>query len=180
MPSRCRRSLVVTAALFGLATTSLSGQTQVARTSDVTSLDSIIAAVYDAISGPVGQPRQWDRFTTLFHPEARLVPTRCPETGPCTLRVLTPSAYRQLADSFLVNEGFREVELSRRTERYGAIAHAFTSYASFRRGETTPFARGINSMQFFWDGSRWWVLSIYWDSERPNNPLPPAFETRTP
>ncbi len=180
MPSRRTISVVLAVLLLGLATTRLPGQTLVARTSDVGTLDSIIAAVYDAISGPVGQPRQWDRFNTLFHPEARLVPTRCPETGPCTLRVLTPASYRQLADSFLVKEGFREVELSRRTERYGAIAHAFTSYASYRRGESTPFARGINSMQFFWDGSRWWVLSIYWDSERPNNPLPPAFETRAP
>lgn len=148
----------------------------VARTSDVSTVDSIIAALYQTISGPVGQPRQWDRFATLFHPEARLVPTRCPEAGTCTLRVLTPAQYRQNADSFLVREGFQETELARRTERYGSIAQAFSSYQSFRRGETQPFTRGINSIQLFWDGSRWWVLSIFWDSERPSNPLPPAFE----
>ena len=150
----------------------------VARTSDVSTVDSIIAALYQTISGPVGQPRQWDRFSTLFHPEARLIPTRCPEAGTCTLRVMTPAQYRQNADTFLVKEGFQETELARSTERYGNIAQAFSSYQSFRRGETTPFTRGINSIQLFWDGTRWWVLSIFWDSERPGNPLPAAFEKR--
>lgn len=160
----------------------LQGQatTIAARTSDVATIDSIISALYASISGPVGEPRQWDRFATLFHPDARLIPTRCPGAGPCSLRVLTPATYRQGSDSFLVSEGFTETELVRRTERYGSIAQAFSSYASFRRGETTPFARGINSIQLFWDGSRWWVLQVFWDSERPNNPLPPDFVTRAP
>ena len=65
-----------------------------------------------------------------------------------------------------------ERELVRRTERYGSMAQAFSSYASYRRGETEPFARGINSFQLFWDGQRWWIMTIFWDSERPNNPLP--------
>jgi hypothetical protein len=94
--------------------------------------------------------------------------------------VLTPAQYRQNADTFLVNEGFQEAELARRTERYGSIAQAFSSYQSFRRGETQPFTRGINSIQLFWDGTRWWVLSIFWDSERPSNPLPAAFEKPGP
>ncbi|HWA14880.1 MAG TPA: hypothetical protein VG817_00505 [Gemmatimonadales bacterium] len=153
--------------------------TIVARTSDVSTIDSILTALYATISGPVGKPRQWDRFATLFHPEARLIPTRCPAAGPCSLRTMTPAQYRQNADSFLVNEGFTEIELVRHVERYGSIAHAFSSYASYRRGETAPFARGINSIQLFWDGMRWWVLQIYWDAERPNNPLPPEFAGQT-
>ena len=56
------------------------------------------------------------------------------------------------------------------------MAQAFSSYQSFRRGEPAPFARGINSIQLFWDGQRWWIMSIFWDAERPGNPLPAAFE----
>ncbi len=170
------RLLLLTTLLVGAAT-SLAAQnsTIVARTSDVSTIDSIITALYASISGPVGAPRQWDRFATLFHPEARLIPTRCPAAGPCSLRTMTPAQYRQNADSFLVNEGFTEAELVRHVERYGSVAHAFSSYASFRRGETAPFARGINSIQLFWDGHRWWVLQVYWDAERPNNPLPSEF-----
>ena len=147
-----------------------------ARPADVATIDSIITTLYAVISGPVGQPRQWDRFLSLMHPDARLMPSRCDSTGACTVRILSPTEYRQRADSTLVAVGFTEQELKRTTERYGAVAHAFSSYASFRRGETTPFARGINSIQLFWDGHRWWIMSIFWDSERPGNPLPADFQ----
>ena len=60
-------------------------------------------------------------------------------------------------------------------ERFGNVAHVFSSYESFRRGETKPFTRGINSIQLVWDGRRWWVLSIFWDSERPDQPIPAEF-----
>ncbi len=172
-----RTALALGAASVVTITGQLTAQASlVARTSDVSTVDSIIAALYQTISGPVGQPRQWDRFATLFHPEARLIPTRCPEAGTCTLRVMTPAQYRQNADTFLVKEGFTEAELVRTVERYGNVAQAFSSYESYRRGETQPFTRGINSIQLFWDGSRWWVLNIFWDSERPNNPLPSAYQ----
>lgn len=175
MFERYPRTPLVLALLF-VAGPLVGQASMVARTSDVSTIDSIISALYATISGPVGQPRQWDRFATLFHAEARLIPSRCPEAGTCTLRVLTPVQYRQNADTFLVNEGVQERELARRVERYGSIAQAFSSYESYRRGETRPFTRGINSIQLFWDGTRWWVLNIFWDSERPGNPLPPAFE----
>lgn len=175
------RSLLLLSLLAAFAAAPSQAQTTsiVARTSDVATIDSIITALYAVISGPVGEPRQWERFTTLFHPDARLVPTRCPGAGPCSLRVLTPAQYRQNADSLLVSIGFTETELTRRVERYGSIAHAFSSYASFRNGEKTPFARGINSIQLFWDGSRWWILQVFWDSERPTNPLPADFEGKS-
>lgn len=147
-----------------------------ARPADVATIDSIITTLYAVISGPVGQPRQWDRFMSLMHPDARLMPTGCNPTNRCSVRIMTPAEYRQRADSFLVAMGFFEKELQRRTERYGAIAQSFSAYESYRHGETTPFGRGINSIQLFWDGGRWWIMSIFWDSERPDNPLPPAFE----
>lgn len=146
-----------------------------AAPADVSTIDSIVSVLYAVISGPVGQPRQWARFASLFHPQARLMPSHCDSAGRCDVRVLTPQEYRQRADSFLVKEGFTERQIAARTERFGNVAHVFSSYESFRRGETKPFTRGINSIQLVWDGRRWWVLSILWDSERPNNPLPPAY-----
>ena len=146
-----------------------------ANPADVSSIDNIITALYAVISGPVGQPRQWDRFASLMHPQSRLSPTGCPPTGPCGVRTWTSAEYRQRVDSSLTAIGFREVELVKRVERYGNVAHAFSSYASFRGTETTPFSRGINSIQLFWDGTRWWIYSIFWDSERPGNPLPADF-----
>ncbi len=141
------------------------------RPADVTTIDSVLTALYSTISGPVGQPRQWDRFLTLFHPNAHMVPTRCGPTR-CVAPFLTPQEYQGRADSVLTTMGFREVELARRTDRFGAIAQAYSSYASYRAQESAPFSRGINSVQLFWDGTRWWIVSIIWDDERPGLSLP--------
>src|ERR1044071_1076901 len=46
-----------------------------ARPGDTASMDSILAALYDVISGPAGQQRDWDRMRALFAPGARLIPT---------------------------------------------------------------------------------------------------------
>ncbi|HMU61377.1 MAG TPA: hypothetical protein PKA66_06305 [Gemmatimonadales bacterium] len=173
-----RRFLVPVAALLlavGVGTGTAQDRAP-AHEADVRSIDSIITALYAVISGPIGEPRQWDRFHSLMHPDARLIPTGCDTAGACRLRIMTPAEYQSRADSFLVASGFTERELHRTVERYGAIAHAFSSYASFRGTEPTPFARGINSIQLFWDGTRWWVLSVFWDAERPSNPLPSSFE----
>jgi hypothetical protein len=32
--------------------------------------------------------------------------------------------------------------------------------------------RGINSLELFNDGKRWWVLSVQWDEEREGNKIP--------
>lgn len=158
------------------AATAAAQDTPPARPADVGSIDSIITVLYAVISGPVGEPRQWDRFHSLMHPGARLMPTGCSPAGECRVRIWTPAEYQQRADSALVAVGFFEKELHRTTERYGNIAQAFSSYESYRRGEATPFSRGINSIQLFWDGTRWWIMSIFWDSERPDNPLPEAYQ----
>lgn len=143
------------------------------RPADVQTVDSIIPALYDVISGPPGQARQWDRMMSLFHPAARLIPTGCNAEGKCGARILTPDEYRRLADSGLVAIGFREREVSSRVERFGNVAHVWTQYESYRFDEATPFMRGINSIQLLWDGARWWILSVFWDNDRPGNPLLP-------
>jgi hypothetical protein len=148
-----------------------------ANPADVGTIDSIIPVLYAVISGPVGAPRQWERMRTLFHPEARLIPTGCGPSGECGARLMTVDGYIERADSLLRAVGFREVEIARRTVRYGNVAHAFSTYESYRLDETAPFTRGINSIQLLWDGRRWWVMNVFWDSERPGNPIPAEFES---
>lgn len=147
----------------------------VARPADVASLDAIIAALYDVISGPAGQRRDWDRMRTLFVPGARLIPTgRRADTA--TMRMLTVEEYITGVGPRLEEGGFFEREIGRRTERYGGIAHVFSSYDSRRTAaDLAPFARGINSIQAWHDGKRWWIVTIYWESERPDNPIPSRY-----
>jgi hypothetical protein len=149
------------------------------RATDVSTIDSITAALYASISGTRDQPRQWERFHTLFHPNAHMIPMRCGATK-CIAQYMTPAEYQQRADSLLRSIGFVEKELTRRIDRFGAMAQVYSSYASFRNAETAPFSRGINTLQLFWDGTRWWILNIAWDDERPNNPLPADMQGAAP
>ena len=144
-----------------------------ARPSDVASIDAIISALYDAISGPAGQKRDWDRFRSLFTPGARLIPTGRRPDSSRVIRMITPEEYATTIGPQLENGGFFEREIGRRTEQFGNIAHVFSAYDSKRTAaDTVPFARGINSIQLFNDSRRWWVVTIFWDSERRDNPIP--------
>ena len=142
-----------------------------AKPEDVKSLDAIVAALYDVISGPAGE-RNWGRFRSLFIPEARLIPTSKTAEGKITYRVLTPDDYVNHAGQSFMKQGFFEGEISRRSEQFGNIAHVWTTYESRHAQGEQPFARGINSLQLFNDGARWWVIEIVWDSERPGTSIP--------
>ena len=140
---------------------------------DVASMDAIVAALYASISGDAGVARDWDRFRNLFHPSARLMPTGTDAQGQGTLRPLTPQDYVDRAGPSLVRDGFHEQEIARRTDRYGRIAHLFSTYEARRAAtDPRPFMRGINSIQLFDDGTRWWIVSVYWQAEAPDLPLP--------
>ncbi|MGH7555418.1 MAG: hypothetical protein ACREMQ_20650 [Longimicrobiales bacterium] len=173
------RTAAVALALFLASAVSVTAQESQApepRPQDVASIDAIMAAVYDVISGPKGQKRDWDRFYSLFAPGARLIPTgRTPEGG-VRLRALTPQEYAAGSGLSLEQNGFFEREIFRVAESYGNIAHAFSTYESRRTAEDpTPFARGINSFQLLNDGNRWWIVTIYWQGERPDTPIPARY-----
>jgi hypothetical protein len=140
---------------------------------DVASIDAILGALYDVISGPAGQSRNWDRMRSLFVPGARLIPTGRRPDGTRRLTVWTVDEYISTVGPTLERGGFFEREIARRIERFGNIAHAFSTYESRRTAaDPQPFARGINSIQLWFDDKRWWVVTIYWEGERPDNPIP--------
>ncbi|HKP48193.1 MAG TPA: hypothetical protein VJT50_16450 [Pyrinomonadaceae bacterium] len=152
--------------------------TPTANPADVASVDSIIAAVYDVISGPAGKKRDWDRMKSLFIPGARLIPTGPRQTGGYGSRVLTVDEYAERAGGFFDKEGFYEREVSRKTEQFGQIVHAFSTYESRHAPDEKPFQRGINSIQLMNDGTRWWVVTIFWQGEDEKHPLPEKYLTK--
>lgn len=180
MAARPFRS-VITAVLIGIAAAPAAAQQTpapappAAQPADVESLDAILTALYDVISGPAGQARDWDRFRSLFVPGARLIPTGRPQGAPARAMVWSPEEYIARAGASLESGGFFENEIGRVTESFGAVTHAFSAYESRRTPDAEPFSRGINSIQLLDDGTRWWVVSIFWDSERPDNPIPPRY-----
>ncbi|MCA1817401.1 MAG: hypothetical protein LC746_13600 [Acidobacteria bacterium] len=168
-------------------------QTPAANPADVDTIDHILAALYDVISGPAGKKRDWDRMRSLFIPGARLIPTssrRAPGTPPdapltgkeeYAARVLSPEDYIARSAPFLEGNGFFERESARRTEQYGHIAHVFSTYESRHKAEDAkPFQRGINSIQLVNDGRRWWVVTIFWEGETNVTPLPDKYLKSAP
>ena len=148
---------------------------QEADPADVGSIDAIMAAVYDVISGPAGEARDWDRWHSLFAEGATLSQVGCGPNG-CGRLVMTPDSYVERAGAMLEQQGFFEIETHRVLEQFGMIAHAFSTYEAKRtEADAEPFMRGINSFQLMNDGSRWWVVSIYWQAEGPNNPIPAKY-----
>ena len=143
-----------------------------AKPEDVASVDAIIAALYDVISGPAGQPRDWDRFRSLMAPNARLVPTGRRD-GRGVMRSLTADEYARTIGPQLEQGGFFERELGRKVERFGNVVHLMSAYDSKRTlQDAAPFARGVNSIQLWFDGQRWWVVTIFWQAESPDTPIP--------
>jgi hypothetical protein len=140
---------------------------------DGDSIESAVHAVYDTISGPAGT-RDWARFRSLFAEGARLIPIRVTAES-TTPSVLTVEDYAKRAGANFEKNGFFEAEVSRRVERFGNIAHVFSTYESRHAPGEKPFARGINSFQLVFDGKMWKVITILWDSERAGNAIPERY-----
>lgn len=176
-----RLSILATALVLGLgapaaAQTPAQPPASTALPADVASPEAIVTALYDVISGDVGVARDWERFRSLFHPTARLMPSGVNREGVGVVRSVTPDEYIVRSEPLLVGEGFHEREIARKSERFGSVVHVWSTYESLHSlSDPAPFARGINSIQLFHDGARWWVLSVYWQSETPDAPIPAEY-----
>ena len=137
---------------------------------DTHSIDAVLHALYSSISGPAGEARDWDRFRSLLFPGARLVRTDLDENGTPRALAMEARAYEVDTTGYFQRESFYETEIGRRVERFGNIAHVFSAFeARHAPGDAKAFKRGVNSVQLFHDGRRWWVVSVLWDNEREEN-----------
>lgn len=147
-----------------------------ARASDVASVDAILAALYDVISGPAGQKRDWDRMRALFVDGGRLIAIGHTPAGEFTKRMMTVEDYIRTSGPFLEEKGFTEHEIARRVEQFGGVVHVFSTYEGrIKADDPKPFVRGINSIQLMNDGTRWWVVTVFWEAESAANPLPEQY-----
>ncbi len=153
----------------------LASVSPLARAADGDSTETIVRAVYDAISGPAGT-RDWARFRGLFADGARLIPMRVTPEG-AAARVMSPDDYAKSAGASFEKTAFYESEVSRKVETFGNMAHVFSTYESRRAPGEKAFARGINSFQLVKDGRSWKVMTILWDAEREGNPIPEKYLT---
>lgn len=142
----------------------------------VKSIDSTIKTLYEVISGEKGAPRDWKLFKYLLHKDAKLIPSGSNRQGVVGVRYMTPDQYIETSGKWLLENGFFENEIGRTVNQFGNIAQVFSSYESFKSvKDKKPFARGINSIQLYNDGNRWWILNIFWQGETTKHPIPKKY-----
>ena len=147
------------------------------RPEDVATIDGVIKAYYEVISGPVGQPRQWSRDRTLYIPDISFVAMSEDKNGHPRAHIASHQQFVDASNDMLLKEGFYESEIHRSTQKFGNIAHVFSTYESRIKAGGPVIARGINSLELFYDGKRWWIASAVWDDERADNPIPQEYLT---
>lgn len=137
---------------------------------DVATLDGIIAAFYDVVSGPAGTPRDWGRDSTLYTAGLRFV-----SQGDSGWQSVDHAAYARRSGPFLAR-GFFEREIHREIHRFGDMAQVFSTYEWARPAADGPErGRGINSIELIWAQGRWWITYAQWTADRPEHPIPPRF-----
>jgi hypothetical protein len=147
-----------------------------ARPDDVRSVDAIITALYASISGKLGEKRDWDRMRSLFAPGARLIPLAPQPNGGGVPRMQTVEEYIARSGPTIEQLGFAEVEIARRSEEFGNMVHVWSTYSgTVAAPNQPPPPRGINSIQLSNDGTRWFIVNIFWESESARNPLPAKY-----
>jgi hypothetical protein len=150
---------------------------------DVDTVDHLMAALYDVISGPMGKQRDWDRFRSLFLPDGRLgrIIADAPAATEQPARkgdvaFLTPDMYVERDDPYFKAHGFFERSIANRVEEFGNLVHVWSTYESrHAAGDAKPFARGVNSIQIVHAQGRYWLASVLWDDERPGLTLPQKY-----
>jgi hypothetical protein len=163
------------------------GQSQIKKTVDnkepekdytenVLTIDSTINSLYAVISGEKKEKRDWALFKFLFYPDAKLIASGKNDEGKPQVKYMKPEEYIKSSGKWLVENGFFENEIYRNVDAFGTMAHVFSTYESFQsKKDETPFMRGINSIQLFNDGKRWWIVNVYWSQESKRNLIPEEY-----
>lgn len=144
------------------------------RKEDVATLDGLMRAYYEVVSGPANTPRNVVRDLLLHHPDAQMMVPDKDKTGRPILRKFDVKSFHEWGAPVYAN-GFFEKEIHRETLSFGRNTLVWSTYETRHTPDGPVVARGINSIQVYFDGERYWILAETWDSERKDNPIPQRF-----
>ncbi|NTX53908.1 hypothetical protein [Myxococcus sp. CA039A] len=159
-------SLLLALTACAHAPPSIPVETIPARPGDVASIDGVMKAFYEVVNLAPDAPRQWARDRTLYSPWIHFV-----SIGQ-KVSIWDHQGFVEATEP-LVRAGFREWEINRVTRRYGNIAHVASTYETRTGPGEGSLSRGVNYIQLYFDGARWWVTSVVWQSEDAAHPIPP-------
>jgi|TARA_B100000315_G_C14393190_1_gene502988 hypothetical protein len=138
---------------------------------DTKTIKNLTAALYEAICFDADRPQDWDRISNLVIPEGRFGFSM---GNPFVF--LTLDDFKEFATEHMkaAEEKFIEEEISQVVLEFGCIAHVSSSYSGVY-DDGKLIRRGINSIQLMHEDDRWWLVSMIWDDESPENPLPSEY-----
>jgi hypothetical protein len=142
---------------------------------DVQSIESIMSALTDVISGSADQERDWERFKYLFSEDAKLIPTQISDNEEVVYNYWSPQEYVAMYKENRGGTAFYEQELFRITESFGNIAHCFSTYAVRTEENGEIERRGINSIQLLKGSKRWYIMNVFWSNETETEKLPSKY-----
>ena len=135
-------------------------------------LDELTKALDDAVSGPANKDRTCLR--QILVPDARLTPVRKADDGSFAPHNLSVDDWIN-AVAKRGGGAFYEVQVKVKTETYGHFAHLWSTYEIRPTPDGKPEAVGINSIQAVFDGTRWHVQSVFWESNATAGPVPEKY-----
>jgi hypothetical protein len=141
------------------------------RPEDVATVDGVVKAYYEVVTGPAGQPRDWARDRTLYVPDVRFVMVTVGKDGKPTAHVMSHQEFVEESDAPL-RKGFYEKELKRDTWQWGSLAQVRSSYETRHSPDGPIVGRGVNTLGLVHDGKRWWIAGATWQDESPGLVLP--------
>ena len=155
-----KRTVSLATFLAAIAASTAGAQTP--RPEDVGSIDGIMKAFYEVVSGPAGERADARRDSTLHHPDAWIAIAGAGADGRPRVNIMDLAGY--YGENAPRAQGFFEWETDRVVRRSGNMAHVWSSYASAREPDGEPFDTGVNSVTLFWDGERWWIMNWMFDA----------------
>lgn len=137
---------------------------------EVKTIDGIVKAMYDVISGPAGE-RDWERLRFLCKPTVQFNMVTKNKEGQTIFRTGDIEKYIQFSGAHFLKYNFYETETARKVHEFGPIAQVFSAYQSTSEPEGVLFDSGVNSIQLCYEQDRWWVVNIMWTSATKENPV---------
>ena len=145
---------------------------------NVSTLNGIMKAYYDVVTVKIGEKPSYERDSLLHFGNVQVGWAVKEKNGKTIFQYVSLAEYHRMTDDGAALKGFDEREISRKVEKFGAIYHVWSTYES-RYIKTGPvIQRGINSIELFYDGTRFWILGWFFDAERKDNPIPSKYLTK--
>lgn len=147
-----------------------------AQADDRADVEATVQAVYDVISGPVGQARDFDAMRELYLPGAAMGAVSPGEDGQGRGRVITLDDYIERSGPWLVENGFTERPTRTETTIYGELAYVRSAYEGVSGVTGEVFVTGVNFITLFKIEGEWKIASILWRSADEDWPVDAAFD----